>query len=257
VGWLAWLLIFALSAAAMFLLAAWLIRFRYRLEYAFPDLAQGEMSVSFLLWRKSLPFRPGSRRRSSGDTETAPEAAPSHEAAGTAASDPGAGREGPAPRAGQEGFLAVPVSERMERFRKRMKAAALKWAFDLGVWRLFVAFTLRSGFDTLRFVGPSLEHLHVGSAHVSGLGRFAAAWSTLSGMLPFLACPVEYGFNERPFALRFRLSGGCSLLGFLAFVLAWFIAIPWLALWRRFVHCWRNPRPSRWQRRLMAEAFGA
>lgn len=233
-GWLAWISIAALAAAAILLLAAWLFRFRYHLEYAFPDSAKGDMSVAFLFWRKTMAF-------------PASPPAPPPEPSGAAPA---------VPRPGQEGFLSVPVSARMARFRRRLKAAARKWAFDLGVWRLLAAFTLRSGFDTLRFVGPSMEHLHVGSAHVYGLGRFAAAWSTLSGMLPFLACPVEYGFNERPFALRFRLSGGCSLLGFLAFVLAWLFAIPWMALWRRFLHCWRNPRPSRWQRRLMAEAFG-
>lgn len=255
-GWLAWFLIAALAAASFLLLASWLLRFRYHLEYAFPDSAQGEISFAFLFWRKTMAFHPRIRRQPDAEASPSPDPGPPTESSGAVPADPGVGQDRAAPRPGQEGFLSVPLSDRMSRFRRRLKAAALKWAFDLGVWRLLAAFTVRSGFDTLRFVGPSMEYLHVGSAHVYGLGKFAAAWSTLSGMVPFLACPVEYGFNERPFALRFRLSGGCSLLGFLAFVLAWFVAIPWIALWRRFLHCWRNPRPSRWQRRLMAEAFG-
>lgn len=246
-GWLAWLLLILLALAALAALGLHLIRFRYAFGYAFPNATDGGMVLSFLLWRKEIPF--GEEEDGEGNLEgTSP------------ARDPGAGigavPAGPGPRPGQEGFLALPGRERLsarwDRFLARFKAASLKWALDLAVWGHLLGYGLRSGLRLLRLAGPSMERLHVGSADVANLGRFAAAWSSLAGMAPFLACPVEYAFNERPFALRLRISGGCSALQALIFLLALVFTLPWLRLFARFRECWRQPALDPWQSRLMA-----
>jgi len=97
-------------------------------------------------------------------------------------------------------------------------------------------------------MGP--EFLRVGGKDVTLLGSFAGAWSALTGMLPSLACPVDYGFL-RPFGLHFRIGARASGLGALAAALSLFLSFPWLRLSGRFLHCWRNPRLNRWQRRLL------
>lgn len=245
-GWPHWLLLGVLALAALALLALHLIRFRYHFAYAFPQATEGVMALSFLGWKKEFRLHEAEEPDTSEPADAGP---PSGPAAAKAASGTGPGAPGPRP--GQEGFLAVPFRERMATWKGRLKSAGLKWALDLPVWGHLAAYGLRSGLRALRLVGPSLERLHLASADVVNLGRFAAFWSTVSGLAPFLASPVEYRFAE-PFALRFRLSGGCTGLGFLLFALALLLTLPWLSLFRRFRHCWRHPRLNRWQRKVVA-----
>ena len=254
-GWPSWLLLALLSVAAILALAAWLLRFRYAFEYMFPQLTQGEMVVSFLWWRKVFPLGSASEEDPDGEDRTANRAAASQPSASKSDSDEsrmpgGAGM----PRSGQNGFVAMPWKERKARLRSRLKSAGLKWVLDMAVWGHLLGFALRSGLRTLRFAGPSMESLHVGSASVLGLGRFAAVWSTVTGMVPFLACPVEYGFVERQFSLRLRISGGCSALGMLTLAFVLFLTLPWRGLAGRFLYCWRHPRLNRWQRKLVSLA---
>lgn len=248
-GWPTWLLIACLSLACLLLLALHLLRFRYAFAYDFPNVTEARMELSFLWWRKVLA--PAAEDREPEDGMGNREVSPS--GGGHPESGASPGGSGPAgPRPGQGGFLALPWKERLARFQSRFKSAALKWALDLALWGRLLAYALRSGLRALRFIGPSMEHLHVGSADVYNLGRFAAAWSSLSAAIPFLACPVAYGFNERPFALRLRASGGCTALGLLAFAVTLLITLPWLGMAGRFLSCWRNPRLNRWQRKLVA-----
>lgn len=243
-GWPSWLLLSFFTVAALLALSAWQLRCRYSFLYVFPALTKGQMAISFFWWRKEFPLGAFSKEESDGDEPLAgriPE---------TKASAADAGQRRPRP--GQEGFVSVPWKERMFRLRSRLKSAGLKWVLDLAVWGHLLGFALRSGFRTLRFAGPSMEHLHVGSANIQALGRFAAFWSTVSGMVPFLSCPVEYGFDEKPFSLRLRISGGCSALGVMALGLVLLLTVPWRGLAGRFAYCWRHPRLNRWQRKLVA-----
>lgn len=245
-GWPSWLLLSILTVAALSALAAWQFRCRYSFLYVFPYLTQGRMAVTFLWWRKEFHLSAPSEEESDGDDPAAgrpPE---------PRTSDPGQVLRRPRP--GQEGFVSIPWKERKARLKSKLKSAGLKWVLDLAVWGHLLGFALRSGFRTLRLAGPSMEHLHVGSANIGGLGRFAAFWSTVTGMVPFLSCPVEYGFDERPFSLRVRISGGCSALGVLALGLVLFLTIPWRGLANRFAYCWRHPRLNRWQRKLISLA---
>lgn len=251
-GWLAWLLLSFFTVAALLALAAWQLRCRYSFLYIFPYLTQGRMAITFLWWRKEFPLGASSEEESDDGEAPAAGRTSDPQAAPAAVSRPGSGSRRPRP--GQEGFVSVPWKERKARLRIRLKSAGLKWVLDLAVWGHLLGFALRSGFRTLRLAGPSMEHLHVGSANIGGLGRFAAFWSTVTGMVPFLSCPVEYGFDERPFSLRVRISGGCSALGVLAFGLVLFLTIPWRGLASRFAYCWRHPRLNRWQRKLVALA---
>lgn len=251
-GWPSWLLLGLLAIGALILSALHLIRFRYHFAYAFPQTAESAVSLSFLGWKREFRLREG---KTGGEKEADEASAPADNGGETASPAPmGAGgtRPGaPGPRPGQEGFLAVPFRARMSTWQGRLKSAGVKWALDLPVWGHLGAYGLRTGLRALRLVGPTLERLHLASHDVLNLGRFAAFWSSLSGLAPFLASPVEYRFAQ-PFALRFRISGGCTGLGFLLFALALVLSLPWLRLLRRFRHCWRNPRLNRWQRRVVA-----
>lgn len=236
-AWVQWILLATAALGAALLLALHLLRFRYSFDYAFPAATGGRFEVSFLFWRKAFPFG-----EVTDSSEPPKVAAPS--------ASPGADATGPRP--GQEGFVTLPFKEKFARLRLRFKSAGKKWILDLPVWGHLITYLLGSGLRALRFAGPTLQHLHVGSADIVNLGRFAAVWSSLRAGIPFLACPVEYGFNERPFALRLKVGGGCTALGLLGFALALALTLPWLRLFRRFAHCWRNPRLHRWQRKLVS-----
>lgn len=255
-GWPSWLLLSAFALAALFILAAWLIRFRYAFEYVFPNITRGSMALSFLWWRKEMPIGSPDEEDEDGDPRYRGVQAVGERVGAASGSTPRDSAAGgpPGPRPGQDGFLALPWKERKARIRSRLKAASLKWVLDLRVWRHLAGYLLGSGLRILRWVGPSMEHLHVGSANILALGRFASTWATMGGMVPFLACPVEYGFNERPFALRLRISGRCTALGVLAMGAALLFTVPWIRLAGRFRYCWRHPRLNRWQRRLVAAA---
>jgi hypothetical protein len=253
-AWPWWILLVAVALGAAALLSLHLLRFRYSFDYVFPTATEGRMEISFLFWRKVIPFGddPG---ETSGQAPVTPEKTASSGTSGvsgTAGASTVPDTAGPGPRPGQEGFLAVPFKERVSRLRSHFKQAGKKWILDLAVWGHLVAYLLRSGFRALRFAGPSLQNLHVGSADVANLGRFAAAWSGLRAAVPFLACPVEYGFNERPFALRLKVGGGCTALGLLTFLLALVATLPWVRLFRRFAKSWRNPALDPWQRKLVS-----
>jgi hypothetical protein len=245
--WLYSILLFLAALAAVGVLALQFFRMRYAFEYVFPAATDGRMEFFFLWWSKVIPFG-----EKDGDGSEDPEDREDfHRDSVPPVPDP-APAAGPSPRPGQGGFMAVPFQERLARFRKRFKAAGRKWILDLPVWRHVLAYLLGSGFRVLRFVGPSLQSLHIGSADIANLGRFAAAWSGLRAAVPFLHCPVEYAFNERPFALRFRVGGGCTALGLLGFGLALVFTLPWIRLARRFAYCWRHPALRPWQRKLVA-----
>jgi hypothetical protein len=246
-GWPFWLLLGALVFGALLLLALYLIRFRYHYDYAFPHSRQGAVTLSFLGWKRQIRLgEEGEGSQASPADADRPQASRSD---GNAATEARPGTPGPRP--GQEGFLAVPFRDRLATWKGRLKYAGLKCALDLPVWGHLTVHALRSGLRALRMVGPSLERLHLASSDVVNLGRFAAFWSALAGLAPFLASPVEYRFAQ-PFALRFRVSGRCTGLGFLLFVLAVLFTLPWLRLIGRFRYCWRHPRLNRWQRKVAA-----
>jgi hypothetical protein len=137
------------------------------------------------------------------------------------------------------------------RWRDRLRRAFSKWILDPGVWRLLIRFSLRSGRRVLGLLGPRLESLQVGLSDAYTLGRAAGAWSVLAGTFPALACPVSYAFEAKEAGARARLGGRFTGLGALAFALLTLTTFPWAGLASRFLHCWRDPRLSRWQRRVL------
>lgn len=231
-GWIAWF-VFALSLfAAGLLLAAFLFRFRFSCEYAFPASTAAEISLSFLMFKKTLRI--------------------SEEEKGDAADmdENDSGKFSPAP--GQQGFLRVPFQTRILRFRRHLVAASRKWIMDPKVWLLFLRYLVQRGFRLLGLLRFHVGALHVGSSHVMGLTRFAALWSSLGGVFPALMKgEVSYGYMEKPFSFKIRVAGGSNGLTALGYLAALFFTFPWRAMFRRFRLSWRFPRLNRWQRRLL------
>jgi hypothetical protein len=233
-GWVGITLACLSAVPAIFLILAYLLRFRYSLEFAFPHAPRGSFAVSFFWFRREFRFGGDDEKNEDEEFSEASAAGPDLQ--------------------GQAGFLGVgarpPFRRRMRSFRRRLRRAGRRWIVDLPVWRILAGYFARSAFRFLRRLRLGLDFLQVGSADVGAMARFASFWSVLRGAFPALACPVEYGF-ARPFALRLKAGGACSGLGVLFLAATLLFTFPWFRLGARFVHCWRNPRLNRWQRRLL------
>lgn len=236
-GWVSITLACLAALAALFLLLAYLLRFRYVVEIDFPRVSRASFEISFLWIRKVFPFG-GSGDAGEGGDEAASEDG-----------GPGPAREVIA-APGQAGFLRIELPLRWRIFRRRLMRAGRRWIVDIPVWKILAGYLLRSAARLYVRLRPACEFLHVSMEDVVTLGRIAGAWSSLRGAFPSLAGPVEYGFN-RPFALRLKLAGGSSALGLLFLAAALLITFPWVALGARFLHCWRHPGLNRWQRRVL------
>ncbi|MDB5103836.1 MAG: hypothetical protein JWP91_1525 [Fibrobacteres bacterium] len=247
----------ALAIPVLFLLLLHFFRVHFSIDVETPAVFRGTVGVSFLWFRREAVVldvahtvmghheeydeseEEGEFDESSLDEEVAPA--------------PGTG-EGLGPRSddGQRGAVGIPESWLLftKRFRVRTRKAFTKWALDVGVWRLLLRFTLKSGRRVLGLLHPALKFMHLGLEDVYDLGRIAAAWSIVQGTIPALACPVGWGFTE-PFNFKARLAGGFTGLNVLVFGFLTLFSFPWLPLGSRFLHCWRDPRLNRWQRRVL------
>jgi hypothetical protein len=244
------------------LLALWLIRFRYHIEYESPAALRVAAGVHFLWWRKTLATDP-LRLFKHADGSVPPDAGPSASGpasatAASAAAPPAAGTSdaGPGPAKdfpGQRGAVRLPSSWLgfFARFRDRTRQAGVKWMLDPGVWRLLAAFGWRSGRRFLWLIRPRIESLHVGLENAYDLARFASAWSVAQATVPALACPVTYGFGVREAELRARLGGRFTALGLLMLGLLSLTTFPFGPLLRRFARCWRDPELAGWQKRVL------
>jgi hypothetical protein len=245
------------------LLALWLLRFRYHLEYESPAVLRMVAGIHFLWWRKTLsadPLRafgigpdgddgksgpgPDSRAGAEGRTGVHPP--------GTGGS-PGSGADVADGLEGQRGALRLPDSwlAFFGHSRERFRRAGLKWLLDPSVWRLLAGFAWRSSRRVLWLVRPRLESLHVGLADAYDLARLASAWSVVQASLPALACPVSYGFGARTAEVRVRLGGRFTALDMAGLGLVSLTTFPFGRLLRRFAHCWRDPELSGWQKRVL------
>lgn len=258
----------ALSIPVLFLLLLHFIRFHFNLSVETPTTLRGSVGFSFFRFRREVTVdaaqavmgRPSGHgdtdEDDDGNAKNGEEGAwnrnPNFQAVKPAVHDPVDGTPPSLPDAGQRGALRVPESwHRMaDRFRKRVHKAATKWVLDPGVWRILFRFTMKSGRRVLGLLHPALESMHLSLEDVFDLGRIAAVWSVIRGTIPALAGPVEFGFAQ-PFAFRARLAGGFSGLDLLVFGLLTLFSFPWLPLGSRFVHCWNDPRLTRWQRRVL------
>jgi hypothetical protein len=247
----------ALAIPVLFLLLLHFLRFHFNVSIETPSTLRGSVGVSFFRFRREVTVDAAQAvmGRQAGQKDSEEDA----EDDGDGDREEGAWSRNPnfkAPDspadAGQRGALRVPESwhRLADRFQKRIHKAATKWVLDPGVWRILFRFTLKSGKRVLGLMHPALESLHLSLEDVFDLGRIAAAWSVIRGTIPALACPVEFGFAQ-PFAFRARVAGGFSGLNLLLFGLLTLFSFPWLPLGKRFVHCWNDPRLTRWQRRVL------
>jgi hypothetical protein len=242
------------------LLALWLIRFRYHLEYESPATLRLAAGVHFLWWGKTLATDPlrllglGEGKVSS-DSGPTPTAGPNSAAGPMRDSGPipEPGPSGPVDFPGQRGALRLPVTwvEFFAKARGRTRRAGLKWVLEPGVWRLLAAFGWRSGRRVLWLLRPRFESLHLGLENAYDLARFASVWSAAQATLPALACPVTYGFGVSQAEFRVRLGGRFTALGLVLLVLLSLTTFPFGPLLRRFARCWRDPELAGWQKRVL------
>jgi hypothetical protein len=247
-----WVLI-ALAIPLTGLLSLHLLRFRFTIDVETPAILRGSIGVSFLAFRREVVVDAAQAIRGRGGDGNADDEDGDHQAA-----TPGAdarGRESEAPPGagtGQQGAVRIP--DRWVRFSDRLQArfrkAVTKWVLDPGVWRIALRFSWKSGRRVIGLIHPAISFLHLCLEDVFALGRISAAWVVAQGMFPALTCPTEFGF-ARPFALRARLSGGFTGLNLLVFGLLTLFTFPWRPLTARFLECWRDPRLTRWQRRVL------
>jgi hypothetical protein len=255
----------------LFLLALWLIRFRYHLEYESPAALRVVAGVHFLWWKKILsadPLRalgkdpdedggnPGSDHPS-GHGEKKPSSKPASGNHGSHGNG-NKGMDGSGPGAadgfaGQRGALRLPESwvSLLGRIGNRFRRAGLKWALDPGVWRLIAAFGWRSSRRVLWLARPRMQSLHLGLANAYDLSRLASVWSVAQATLPALACPVSYGFGARAAEIRMRLGGRFTALEVALLGLVSLTTFPFGGLLRRFAQCWRDPELAGWQKRVL------
>lgn len=238
----------ALSIPAFFLMLLHFLRFHFNLSIETPSTLRGSVGVTFFRFRRQVTVDAAQavmgRQAGHEDEDDDGEE-------GTWGGNPNFDRlsnQDPA----QRGALRVPESwlRLADRFQKRIHKAATKWVLDPGVWRILFRFTMKSGRRVLGLLHPALKSLHLSLEDVFDLGRIAAAWSVVRGTIPALACPAEFGFAQ-PFAFRARVEGGFTGLNLLFFGLLTLFSFPWLPLGSRFVHCWNDPRLTRWQRRVL------
>jgi hypothetical protein len=232
-----WVLI-ALAVPLLVLLFLFLLRFHFSLDLQTPSTLRGTVGVSLLWFRREISMDAMRALGGDHDDEHAEAEAP----------------EGISPEpSGQRGAIRIPdaILRRAFRLQNRLRDALSKWILDFGVWRLLLGFSLKSGRRVLRLLRPRLKALHLGMEDAYDLGRIAALWSVVTGAIPALACPVEYGFGSPHFTLKARVAGGFSGLGVLLFGAGTLYTFPWFPLANRFAECWRDPTLSRWQRRVL------
>lgn len=238
------------------LLALWLIRFHYHIEYESPAKLRVAAGIHFLWWGKTLATDP-LRLLGVGEGVPAPGSQPDSAPSSAPSSAPGVSpSDGPAPAGdypGQRGALRVPdfLGARIGRARDKARQAGLKWALDPRVWRILAAFLWRSGRRALWLLHPRIESLHVGLENAYNLARFASVWSVAQATMPALACPVTYGFGTKEAEIRARLGGRFTALGLAGFGLISLTTFPFGPLLRRFAHCWRHPELAGWQKRVL------
>ncbi len=231
----------------LFLLALWLIRFRYHLEYASPAALRVVAGIHFLGWKKVLSADP-LRAIGSDPDEDGGDPGP-----GSASQPKGDGPDVADGFAGQRGALRLPDSwsSFLGRTRERFRRAGLKWVLDPGVWRIVAGFGWRSSRRVLWLARPRMESLHLGLENAYDLARLASVWSVAQATVPALACPVSYGFGARAAEIRMRLGGRFTALDLAVFGLVSLTTFPFGGLLRRFARCWRDPALAGWQKRVL------
>lgn len=245
---MAWAILAAIPLC--FLLLLFLIRFRYHAEFESPASLRVTAGVHFLWWRKNIAIEPGRAvwgGNNGADDENGEEVS-------VADAPGGSGFSGPAQsRPGERGAVRLPefLTTRLGKARARARKAGTKWILDPGVWRQLILFLWRSGRRTLWLIRPRMESLHIALADAYALGRVAGAWSVLAGTFPELACGVTYGFGAAEAAVKVRAGGRFTALGILTLLLLSITTFPWAGLASRFADCWRDPRLTRWQRRVL------
>jgi hypothetical protein len=264
-----WVLI-ALAIPLTGLLLLHLLRFHFTIDVETPAILRGSIGVSFLAFRREVVVDAAQAirgRGSDGEDEDDDDGDGgdggkggnnSGGMGGDKAATPGTSARGPESSGasgigtGQQGALRIP--DRWVRFTGRLQArfhkAMTKWVLDPGVWRIALRFSWKSGRRVVGLIHPAINYLHLCLEDVFALGRISAAWVVAQGMFPALTCPTEFGF-ARPFSLRARLSGGFTGLNLLVFGLLTLFTFPWRPLTARFLECWRDPRLTRWQRRVL------
>ena len=244
-------MVWAILAAIplLFLLLLYAVRFHYHAEYESPAVLRFTAGMRFLWIRKTLAVEPG---RALWGHENENEGYAGDDDDLFEESQPAAAASGEA-RDGQRGALRLPDAWALglARFRARLRKAGARWILDPGVWRLMLRYAWGEGRRALWLLGPRLESLHLGLSDAYSLARLAAVWSALAGMFPALACPVSYGFGARESEIRTRVGGRFTALGVLIFALLSITSIPWAGLYSRYADCWRDPRLTRWQKRVL------
>lgn len=253
-----WVLI-ALAIPLTGLLLLHLLRFHFTIDVETPAILRGSIAFSFLAFRRKVVVDAAQAIRGKGQGAFNDEDDEDHENdEEKKITTPRVGGRGAESEAapgggdGQQGAVLIPdVWIRFfERLQLRFKQATTKWVLDPGVWRIALRFSWKSGRRVIGLIHPSISFLHLCLEDVYTLGRFSAAWVVAQGMFPSLNCPTEFGF-ARPFALRARLSGGFTGLNLVVFGFLTLLTFPWRLLTARFFECWRDPRLTRWQRRVL------
>jgi hypothetical protein len=232
----------ALAIVLLFLLVCHFIRIKFTVKWQSLNSFQTTFGFSFLQWEQEITFNGGQDRNASVKSMVSDYHSP-------IANDPGFTK----PTREQAGFIRLPQSltRAIHKFRRHLKKTLIKLALDPRVWRFVIKYVMgfaRRGFHLLHI---RLEYLAISFDDILLLGKFAAVWSSLAGMITFLACPVQYGFNEKPASIRLGMDGGFTVLNLIGFGILALFSFPWVGLAKRFWVSWRNPELNRWQRRLL------
>lgn len=234
----------ALSILAFGLLLLHFLRFHFSIDVETPASLRGSVGVTFLWFRREFAvdavravWGHGIEDDDDDDDDDYNHSPPA---------DP------PHPASSQRGALRIPDSwvAGLNRFQARLRKAFIKWALDMGVWRILFRFSLRSGRRILGLLAPALKSMYLAMEDAFDLGRIAAAWSVVRGTVPALSAPVEFGFC-RPFEFRAKVAGGFTGLEAVLFGFLTLFSFPYIPLAKRFLECWRTPRLNRWQRRVL------
>jgi hypothetical protein len=240
----------ALALILAFLMACHFLRVKFSLSWQSFNNLQGTLGLSFLSMGREFTFYGG---QGHGPLDQEFHEIHENKEKPDSNSPKPSSQAFAKPDLGQAGFIRIPRS--LIRYsiglRRRLRKTFIKLALDPRVWRFLLAYLARFAQRGLRLLHFRLEYLHVGFDDVLLLGRFAAVWSTLSGIFPFLACPVQYGFNEKPASIKVGLTGGFTALNLIGLSMVALFSFPWLTLAGRFRVSWRNPELNRWQRRLL------
>ena len=246
----------ALSLLLLLALAAFLLKFRFALDIGYPIDVRGRFSLSFIGLHRNFHFGTSSESKPA-------EPIPSHRSEDQSMEPVRVARESNSPdspskpsASAARGLKRRPILRLSENTKARLRQSLVKWVMDIRVWGALGKYLLRLAIRVLRLLHPRLESIHFASRDVLALGRFAAFWSSLRGMFPALACPVDYGFN-RPSALRLKVKGEFTGLGLLALITIAVADFPWFRLASRFLRAWRHLHLNRWQRFVYARTWAS